>query len=214
MALTRAMLVISGAVACLVLTMNQTFVTWWVGSAQYAGTFVTLLLVAAMLARHFATTMTYALFSFGHERRISLTALADGLVTISVTAGLATFSSLGLASAACGSLAGVALVNVPATGIALARELGVSPSHLVVSLRGWALRFVAATVICVIGGHLLQPSGLVGLVWGGLAVGVVYAAVMFPLALEPPLGHYVRSGLALLGVSLAGRGQPAPESRS
>ena len=45
--------------------------------------------------------------------------------------------------------------------------------------------------------------------WGGLAVGVVYAAVMFPLALEPPLGHYVRSGLALLGVSLAGRGQPA-----
>lgn len=214
LALMRAMLVISGAVACLVLTMNETFVTWWVGRAQYAGGSLTVLMVTAMLVRHFATTMIYALFSFGHERRISLMALADGLVTVAVTAGLATFSSLGLASAAVGSLAGVALVNIPVTGTALARELGVSLGQLVGSLRGWALRFAVATTVCVLGARLLQPAGFIGLVWGGIAVGVVYAAVMFPLALEPPLGQYVRSGLALVGVSLAGRRQPAPESRS
>jgi len=214
MALTRAMLVISGAVACLVLTMNEAFVSWWVGRVQYAGAFVTILLVVAMLVRHFATTMTYALSSSGHERRLSLTALGDGLVTICVTAGLAIFTSLGLASAAFGSLAGVMLVNIPATGLALARELGVSPWHLVGSLRAWALRFATATAICVVGSSLLQPSGIVGLAWGGLAVAAVYGGVMFPLALEPPLGRYVRSGLALLGVTLAGRGQPAPEPRS
>jgi hypothetical protein len=132
---------------------------------------------------------------------------------VAVTAYLATFSSLGLASAAVGSLAGVALVNIPMTGHALARELGVSPVQLVGSLRGWALRFAGATAICVLGAHLLQPAGFVGLVWGGIAVGTVYAAVMFPLALEPPLGHYVRSALALVGVPRAGGRQPAPESR-
>ena len=213
LALMRAMLVISGAVACLVLTLNETFVTWWVGSVQYAGASLTVLMVAAMLVRHFATTMTYALFSFGHERRISLTALGDGLVTVAVTAFLVTFSSLGLLSAAVGSLAGVSLVNIPLTGRALSRELGVSLVQLVGSLRGWALRFAVATTICVLGAHLLQPAGFIGLVWGGIAVGTVYAAVMFPLALEPPLGHYVRSALALVGVSRVGR-QPAPESRS
>ena len=41
LALMRAMLVISGGVACLVLTMNATFVTWWVGPSQYAGAFLT-----------------------------------------------------------------------------------------------------------------------------------------------------------------------------
>jgi O-antigen/teichoic acid export membrane protein len=214
LALMRAMLVISGGVACLVLAMNETFVTWWVGPAQFAGRGLTALLVAAMLVRHFATTMTYALYSFGHERRLSLTALADGVVAVGVTAGLLAFTSLGLWSAAIGSLAGVALVNIPATGRALTRELGIGFPRLLGSLRGWAVRFAAATAVCVAGARLLRPEGLAGLAAGGLAVGVVYAAVMFPLALEPPLGHYVRAGLSFLGVPLAGRREPAPESRS
>ena len=80
-----------------------------------------------MLLRHFATTMTYTLFSFGHERRLSLTALADGFVTVLVTASLAWFTELGVTSAALGSLAGVVVVSVPATGLGLARALGVKP---------------------------------------------------------------------------------------
>jgi O-antigen/teichoic acid export membrane protein len=214
MALMRAMLVISGGVACLVLTMNGTFVRWWVGPEQYAGARLTALLVAAMIVRHFATTMTYALFSFGYERRLSLTALADGLVTIAVTAGLLAFTSLGLLGAALGSLAGVVLVNIPVTGLALTRELGIGLATLLSSLRGWAVRFAAATSVCVAGAQLLRPEGLAGLVAGGLGVGVVYAAAMFPLALEPPLGHYVRAGLSLLGVTRGGRPEPAPESRT
>lgn len=214
LALMRAMLVISGGVACLVLAMNETFVTWWVGPAQFAGPGLTALLVAAMLVRHFATTMTYALYSFGYERRLSVTALADGVVAVGVTAGLLAFTSLGLWSAAIGSLAGVALVNIPATGRALTRELGISFPRLIGSLRGWAIRFAAATAVCIAGARLLQPEGLAGLAAGGLAAGVVYAAAMFPLALEPPLGQYVRTGLSFVGVSLAGRREPAPESRS
>ena len=214
LALMRAMLVISGAVACLVLTLNETFVTWWVGRAQYAGGALTILLVLAMLMRHFATTMTYALFSFGYERRLSLTALADGTVSVAVTAILLASTPLGLVSAALGSLAGVVLVNIPATGRALTRELGIGFGPLAASLRGWAIRFAVATAICVTGARLLRPEGVAGLAAGGLAVAVVYAAVMLPLALEPPLGRYVRAGLSLLGLSLGAGRQPAPESSS
>jgi len=211
LALMRAMLVVSGAVACLVLTLNETFVTWWVGNTQFAGSTLTMLLVVTMLVRHFATTMTYGLFSFGHERRLSTTALAEGAVSIGVTAWLATSTSLGLASAAVGSLTGVALVSIPMTGSALAQELRLSLWQLIGSLSGWAIRFVAATAICMAGAHVLKPAGLVGLAWGSLVVGAVYVAWMLPLVLEPPLGHYVRSGLALLGVGIAPR-HPAPGS--
>lgn len=214
LALMRAMLVISGAVACLVLTMNETFVRWWVGPEQYAGPVLTALLVSAMLLRHFATTMTYALFSFGYERRLSLTALVDGVITVAVTASLLAFTSLGLLSAAIGSLAGVALVNIPSTGRALTRELGVGFGSLLASLRSWAVRFSVATAACVIAGRLLRPEGLAGLMAGGLAVGAVYAVAIFPLALEPPLGRYVRAALSLVGISPAGGRQPAAESSS
>ena len=86
-ALAQTTLAVSGLVACLVLMVNQGFVTWWVGRDQFAGVGLTLLMLAAMLTRHFNTTNVYALFCFGHERRLALTALADGVVTIG--AGLA-----------------------------------------------------------------------------------------------------------------------------
>ena len=195
LALTRAMLILSGGVACFVVAANSSFVDWWVGAEQYGGLRLTLLLLAGMLCRHFATTMTYALFSFGHERRLSLIAITDGVVTLIVTAALASFTSLGLISAAIGSLAGVLLVTIPACGLALARELEVTPGELVLSQRGWAMRFAAASVTSFIAAHFLEPYGFIGLVAIAVASASVYGTLMWPLALEDPLGPYVRSGL-------------------
>jgi len=208
------MLVISGGVACLVLTVNAVFVTWWVGPAQYAGGLLTTVMALTMLLRHVATTMTYTLFAFGHERRVSLTVLADGFVTIAVTALLASTTTLGVTSAAIGSLAGVLVVNGPAMIIGLARELGVSPLQLLLPLRGWAMRFAAATTVTVTAAYLLQPHGLSGLLWAGMVVVVVYVVLMLPLALEPPLGPYIRRSLALIGLLPAPRTEPATGPRA
>ena len=104
-ALSQATLAVSGLVACVVLAVNQGFVTWWVGPDQFAGIGLTLLMLAAMLARHFNTTNVYALFCFGHERRLALTALADGFVTIA--AGIGLVAAFGMAGGALASLAGV-----------------------------------------------------------------------------------------------------------
>ncbi len=213
MALMRAMLILSGAVACFVLAANQTFVDWWVGPHQFAGATLTLLLLAAMLARHFATTLIYALFSFGHERRLSLTAVCDGVVTLIVTAALAFYTSLGVTSAAIGSLAGVMLVSIPSCSTALARELQVTIAELLASTRRWTIRFAAAAALSLLLGRLVDGDGVVALVAIGLGVAAIYAALMWPLALEAPLGPYVRTGLASFAGFFGIRGEPAVEPR-
>jgi len=198
LALMRAMLVVSGGVAAFVLAVNAIFVSWWVGPVQYGGFLLTVLFVITMLVRHLGTTLTYALFAYGHERRLSLTAIGDGVVTAIATAVLAYTTDLGIASAPLGSLAGVMLVNIPATARALSRELSISPGALFASLSGWAVRFVAVAAAAVIASRALDPHGLIGLVWMSALVGVAYLVVMLPLVLKPPLGPYLRAAVAPL----------------
>ncbi|MGH9374279.1 MAG: lipopolysaccharide biosynthesis protein, partial [Vicinamibacterales bacterium] len=87
-ALSQATLAVSGLVACVVLAVNAGFVTWWVGPEQFAGWPLTLLILGAMMVRHFNTANVYALFCFGHERRLAVTGLADGLATLALSAVL------------------------------------------------------------------------------------------------------------------------------
>ena len=61
-ALAQATLAVSGLVACVVLAVNGGFVAWWVGPEQFGGIGLTVLLLAAMMIRHFNTTNVYALF--------------------------------------------------------------------------------------------------------------------------------------------------------
>jgi O-antigen/teichoic acid export membrane protein len=213
LALMRAMLIVSGAVACFVLAANEIFVAWWVGPEQFSGVALTVLLIAAMLTRHFATTLVYALFSFGYERRLSLTAISDGVVALVVTSVLAAFTSLGVLAAGIGSLTGVIFVTIPACSRALARELQIGQGQLIASLGGWALRFAAAAVASLVLSRVVAGQGLVGVMAAGLVVAVVYGGLMWPLLMEAPLGPYVRAGLAAAAGFFGVRAQPAVEPR-
>jgi hypothetical protein len=105
------------------------------------------------------------------------------------------------------------LVSIPACGIALANELRMSVGSLVASLRGWAIRFAAAAVICLMGARFLDVHGFLGVAMIGLGVAVVYGALMWPLALEAPLGPYVRAGTASAAAFFGVRRETIPESR-
>lgn len=208
MALMRAMLILSGAVACVVLAVNKLFVSWWVGPDQFGGAALTFALLSAMLLRHLNTTLVYALFSFGHEKRLSLTALADGLLTLGVTFLLV--SALGLLGAPLGSLAGVLLVAIPANFAALCRELGTGPAKLVRSLSGWVWRFSVAAGASMLLGAYTWPEGLTAVVAAPLLGGAIYFALMLPLALQPPLGSYIRRALHPLASMVAALRPVAP----
>jgi O-antigen/teichoic acid export membrane protein len=196
-ALSQATLAVSGLVACVVLAVNQGFVTWWVGPDQFAGLPLTLLMLAAMLIRHFNTTNVYALFCFGHERRLALTALADGLVTIGAGVGLV--AAFGMAGGALASLAGVALISTPLNLRALSVETGVDRRLLLASLGPWAIRFALVAGITGMLGVLVRPSTFAMLAVLSSGAAALYAVAVLTPLLKSPAGIYLQPIITSIG---------------
>ena len=207
-ALTRGMLILSGGVVCVIAAVNQGFVRWWVGGDQFGGWWLTIALLAVMLLRHLSTTAVYALFAFGHERRLALTAFADGAVTL--LSSVVLVWRYGPIGAALGGLIGVLVVSLPANFVALSRETGVTPVALVSSLKGWAVRFAAAGLACFLVGRFIEPQGFWALAATSVASVSIYASLMLPLAMEPPLGPYIRTAISRLAAWLPRRAVQLP----
>ncbi|HLG54690.1 MAG TPA: oligosaccharide flippase family protein [Vicinamibacterales bacterium] len=184
--MAQVMLLLSGAIVVVVLAVNGPFVSWWVGESRFGGMGLTALLLVSMLVRHVNLTLVYTLFCFGHERRLAVTSVADGLVGLAVMVILVPL--LGLYGAVLGSLLSSCLVSVPANLRALAREEGGSRAAFLRPLGPWLARFVAM----VAGISVLMSFWTVRGVWAfvplAAAVGAAYMAVMLPVLKTPPLG--------------------------
>ena len=192
-ALTRAVLLLSGGVACLVLLLNEGFVTWWVGGVHYGGFWLTTALLGGMLLRHWNGTTISTLFALGHDRRLSITAVADGAVTL--VASVLLTREYGLLGAALGTIVGVALVSLPTNLLLLATETASSVPRLVLDLWPWAWRFGLAAIAALMVARAWTPVTLPALIAATLLGGAMYAGLMWPLALAEPLGRYVRPRL-------------------
>jgi O-antigen/teichoic acid export membrane protein len=207
-ALSQATLAVSGLVACVILAVNAGFVGWWVGPDQFGGLTLTLLLLGAMMIRHFNTTTVYALFCFGHERRLALTGLADGVATLALTAAL--IQAFGIAGAPLGAIAGVMLVGGPLNLRALSRDTGVERLQLVTVLGPWFRRFALVLILAGLAGVWLRPSRFALLAALGGATGLLYAVVVVAPLLRSPAGIYLRPLLTrlqnLMSPFLPGRG--------
>ena len=190
-ALTHAILTFSGLVFCGVVILNQWFVTWWVGSKQFGGLLLTVIFASAMILRHWTTTTAYSVFCFGYQRRISLTNLSDGVVT---AASCFTFLKLfGLPGAALGTIVGACAVSLPFNLRVIARDAGVTVFELIrLMLQGWLWRFGMLGGASVWIALHWAPKSLAEAIATGIAVIVVYSAVMLPNVLKAPLGNYVR----------------------
>jgi O-antigen/teichoic acid export membrane protein len=191
--MAQVMLLLSGAIAVVVLAVNQPFVVWWVGDAAFAGVGLTAMLLVTMLVRHFNLTLVYTLFCFGHERRLALTAVCDGLVGFG--AMIALVPLMGVHGAALGTLVALCAVSLPANLLALARVDGGSPATFIRSLGPWTMRCVA-----VLGGVVaLMSLWTVQSVWMlvplAAVVGLAYLVVMVPVIQRPPLGPMLAARL-------------------
>jgi O-antigen/teichoic acid export membrane protein len=201
-ALAQATLALSGLVACVVLAVNGGFVTWWVGPGQFGGVELTLLLLAAMMVRHFNTTNVYALFCFGHERRLALTGLLDGVATLALSA---VFVKLfGVAGAPLGAIAGVVLVSGPMNIAALSRDTGVRETRLFTALAPWFWRFAATAAVATAVGAWFRPSTFVVLALTGALAGLAYALLVVSPLLQSPAGIYLRPLLERVTVPFKG----------
>jgi len=191
--MTQLMLLASGAIVAVVLVVNAAFVGWWVGESRFGGTTLTALLLAGMLARHVNVTMVYTLFCFGHERRLALTPIADGVVGL--VAMMVLVPRFGAHGAAAGLLLGSLAVSLPANVRALAREQQTPAWAFARSLAPWLVRFAGVVAAAVALTAVLPPRGLAGAVPLAAGVAALYAAVMLPVLRAAPLGPMLRASL-------------------
>ena len=170
------------------------FVSWWVGADQYAGLPLTVLLLLVMLLRQWNTTTVYTLFAFGRERRLALTTLMDGVVTVGGSVWL--IGQLGLIGAPLASLAGVVLLSLPINLSALSQETGNTALSWMRQLWPWFWRF--SLLAAAAGGTAVLVSSITLLNLFGIVVSLVliYAVIMLRVALRSPMGVYLEPRLA------------------
>jgi O-antigen/teichoic acid export membrane protein len=189
-ALTQAMLLMSGGLAVVILAVNPSFVTWWVGGTQYGGWWLGLAFVAMMLLRHWNVATVYTLFCFGYERQISLTSLADGIV--SVVGGAILVWWLGPIGAPLASLVGVVTVSLPINLRSVAREMKVPLRVFLTALLPMFVRLIPLALFAMLVSRWWGMSSLLGLMALGVPMLLLYAIVMLPLAWKGPAGPYLR----------------------
>jgi O-antigen/teichoic acid export membrane protein len=210
MALAQAVLIGSGAVACVVLPVNAGFVRWWIGPDAYAGLPVTGVIVLVMMLRHWNTTNVFTLVCCGRERRTSITFFLDGLITLGASFALITY--LGRLGAPLGELAGLVLVSLPANLLALATETGTTVGGLLKGLVAWAWRVAVLLALGVLVACRWDMEGLPRLALIAGVFAACYALLMLPLLVRPPLDGYIRHHLPRLWRLLPGHRSPQVRS--
>lgn len=192
--LSQAMLLISGAVVCIVLAVNHGFVRWWVGENQYGGFSLTILFVGAMLLGQLNSTWVYPLLSFGRERRISLTNIVNGLFTAGMS--LVLIRLIGPRGGPLAAMLALLVVSLPSNFSAVARELKASPWSLLMVFWPWFWRFLIVLCVAIVSDRLWVPTSFLPLTATTLGIGFLYVGLMLPVLSGIGLGSYIRPRLS------------------
>ncbi len=191
-ALSQGMLLLTGLFFCVIVVINKPFVNWWVGPKEFGGFTLTWMILIQMLLRHWNITFAYTAFCFGHEKRLAISTLLDGLVTAG--AMLLLVRHFGYAGVAAGSVVGVCLTTLPTNMITVSRELHLSAFRLVAPFWPWAWRCGLVAAGCALLARMWSPASPLQMIAVGAVVSLVYCAVLLRPILESPLGPYLQRG--------------------
>lgn len=188
--LNLGMLMISGACACVVLSVNESFVRQWVGPAEYQGFGLTLLLVVLMLVRHLNLTFAYTAFSIGYERRMCAVAIAEGILGLVLSL---VFTHLwGLTGVVAGPLCAVCLTSLVSNAKVVTKDLEQSISDLILPLWPWFWRFCILAAVSTVLGRALNPGSLPKVMLVAALVSAIYGTVVVPALMNTALGVYLK----------------------
>ena len=193
--IATATLMLSGAIVLAVLETNRAFVRVWLGDQYFGGMTLTVVILANMMARHWAFPYSVALFYYsGRVRATTLMVLADGVVSLGLSIVLV--GRLGIVGAPLGSLLGALITEWPASVMLMARDSGSSPWAPLGPVWPWLVRFVPIAVVAAAAGVWLGGKPLILVACVGVVIGFVYVAAMLPLLRQPPLDVYAAPWLA------------------
>ena len=189
--LTQAMVLVGGAIFCVVLPLNHQFVSLWTGPRYFGGLTLTVILLVNFMARLIDSTLSIALFAFGYEKLYAIRSILDGLV--SATLAIILVRPLGLPGVAIGFACGALFIAIPMDLYLFAREFGVS---ILQSARPyfpylWRLTIVGCGALPIVA--RIGIPNLFVLMMVACAIGLIYLLVAFPYVNRSELGEYVRA---------------------
>jgi O-antigen/teichoic acid export membrane protein len=202
-ALSRSVLVLSGLIAVAVLTVNAAFVSWWVGEEQYAGATLTVAVVAVMMLRHLNVTIAQLLFSFGHERRLAVTGILDGIACV---AGMwLLVPRLGILGAPLAQAFAVATISLPYHLFLLGRTLGGLTRRYIASMAGWFLRALGPICGALAWLTFFSSRSLLVTATAAVVIVLVYGTAMIPILRSEPLRGYLGRAIRSVAILLPRR---------
>ena len=184
------------ASSCVILAVNQQFVTWWLGAHFFGGMQLTVILLLTFLLRQADYTLAVTLFAFGHEKLLSIKALVDGAVSVAIAILLV--RHWGMAGVAFGFLCGAAFVSLPADVYLLARTLQVSVRGVDRPYLPYLWRFAVVGCVALAVRNWFGAPDLLHLAISTSIVGVVYLLLVLPYVWSTPLRGYIQGATATL----------------
>ena len=201
--LTQAMILIGGAILCMVLPLNQQFVNHWTGAQYFGGILLTVLFLVNFIARLIDYTLALALFAFGYEKMYAIRSLLDSLVSVGLACALV--RPFGIKGVLLGFASGALLVAIPMDLYFFAREFHVT---LIDAARPyfpylWRAAAVGGAAYALLG--RIEMPNLVVVAMAAAAVGLVYSLIAWPYVRRNELGGYINSVTTGLRTSLRSR---------
>lgn len=205
--LTQGMLLLAGGVFCLIIGVNQEFVTFWLrhegGARFFGGMPLTIVLLFTFLSRQADYTLAVTLFAFGQEKQLSIKALIDGAVCVAVAFLLV--GHWGMVGVAGGFLCGAVLVSLPTDLLLLSRALDVSILQLSKPYFPYLWRIAVASCLALGIHNWFGAPDLLHLVLATSTIAAVYLLLVLPYVWRTPLRGYLEGAVGMIKSNMLAR---------
>jgi hypothetical protein len=190
------MLMLTATIVVVITAINGSFIRWWLGPEQYGGLTLTIAFGLRLFLRQWNTTLVYSLFSFGHERRIALVGLLDGLLT--TTLSFIAARHLGPLGVPTAGIAVLLFAIIPLNLAGVHEDTGVPTARVARDQLWWTWRAVLLAALAALLSRSWNAPGLLPVLAKATIAMLASAGLLGPLFLRPPLGTYVRPRLQAL----------------
>ncbi len=201
--LTQAMLLLVGAVFCIVLAVNRQFITLWLGSQFFGGMMLTGLLVVNYLFRQIDNTLGLALFALGYEKFSAIRCLLDAVVSVALASILV--GRWGINGVVFGFLASAVFVALPIDAFLFVREFKISVFELLRPYIPYLWRVALIGSLAVVVMIRLDSPSVFTVAGTVVLVGLAYLLLALPHAWRTPLGAYLQTALTTLRSGMRSR---------
>ena len=191
-ALFKLYLVLAGGVAIVVLSVNPSFVRWWVGPGFFAGVTVNVLLAAGLISSSIGHGLAALGSALGRRMSIGVAGLIQGAVHVVLAVVLTMV--LGLEGLALAAILAVAVTMIPIGFRILNATAGFEPGQVARDVNAWSWRAAPALVCAALVGATGATLWMAGV--ASVTLGIAYVWSTRSLYADLPLDPRYRRLLA------------------